>query len=384
MLPCQKSLFSIPDAVHYLNAATMSPNLKAVEAAGLAGVLLKSQPWQITQETFFTGVEAVRERAARLLHVADAQRIVLIPSVSYGMATVAKNLRARPGQHILLVHEEFPSDVYAWEGVCRQQALTVKTIRPPEAPEGRGRAWNERLLDAISAETALLVVSPVHWSDGTVFDVAALGQRCREVGALLCLDATQCAGAYPLDLSVLQPDALIAGGYKWLMGAYSLGVAYFGLAFDDGYPLEENWINREGSANFRLLMDYTAQYRPGATRYGMGEQSNFIGVPMLEAALDQLLDWTPEAVQDYCRALVRPFAGTWRALGYWIEDESARGSHLFGIRLPASTSMERLRDELARRTVYVSTRGTALRVAPHVYNEAPNLEALTDALRAAR
>jgi selenocysteine lyase/cysteine desulfurase len=382
MLTCQKSLFSLTDDVHYLNAATMSPNLRAVEAAGLAGVLLKSQPWQITQETFFTGVEAVRERAARLLNIPDSQRIALIPSVSYGMATVAKNLRARAGQHILLVHEEFPSDVYAWEGVCRAQGLTVQTVRPPEALDGRGRAWNERLLDAISPETALLVVSPVHWSDGTVFDAEALGHRCREVGALFCLDATQCLGAYALDLQRIQPDALIAGGYKWLMSAYGMGMGYFGPAFDGGYPLEENWINRRGSENFRYLMDYTTEYRSGATRYAMGEQSNFIHVPMLQAALDQLLAWTSEAVQAYCRNLVQPFTGTWRELGYWLEDESARASHLFGIRLPEGTSMERLREELTRRAVYVSMRGTALRVSPHVYNEPRDLEVLTEVLRA--
>jgi selenocysteine lyase/cysteine desulfurase len=383
MLSCQRARFTLDETVHYLNAATMSPNLKSVEAAGIAGLLLKSQPWRITQETFFTGVEAVRERAARLLHAPDAQRIALIPSVSYGMATVAKNLRARAGQHILLVHEEFPSDVYAWEGVCRTQGLTVRTVRPPDAPEGRGRRWNERLLDALSPDTALLVISPVHWSDGTRFDLDALGRRCRDVGALFCIDATQCAGAYPLDLAQLRPDALVAGGYKWLMSAYGMGLAYFGPTFDGGYPLEENWINRKGSENFRYLMDYTTEYRPGAARYGMGEQSNFIHVAMLEAALDQLLAWTPAAVQDYCRALVRPFAGTWQGLGYWLEDESARASHLFGLRLPAGTSMERLREELTRRNVYVSTRGTALRVSPHVYNDARDLEVLTEALRVA-
>lgn len=382
MLPCQKSLFSLPDGIHYLNCATMAPNLKAVETAGIGGVLRKSQPYQITQETFFEGTEALRPLFAQLINAPDPTRVAIIPSVSYGMATVAKNLKARPGQEILLVESEFPSDVYAWDEVCQTQGLTRKVI-PAPAGFPRGPRWNEALLDAITPQVALVAISPVHWADGTVFDLEAIGRRCREVGAWLVVDGTQALGAFPFDVQKIQPDALIAAGYKSLMGPYSLGLAWYGPAFDAGRPLEENWINRRGSENFRTLMDYTEDYRLGAARYSVGEQSNFILLPMLQAALIQLLAWTPEAVQAYCRTLVSPFVGRWEALGFGLEDEPFRASHLFGLHPPLGTDTEKLRQELAARRVYVSLRGDSIRVAPSVYNDAADLEALTGALETA-
>jgi hypothetical protein len=51
-LTCQKHLFSLEDGIHYINCATMSPNLKSVEKAGIQGILRKSQPQRITQESF--------------------------------------------------------------------------------------------------------------------------------------------------------------------------------------------------------------------------------------------------------------------------------------------------------------------------------------------
>lgn len=383
MLDCQKALFSLPPDVHYLNAATMSPNLRAVEAAGMEGIRTKSQPYQITQETFFEVMEPIKPLFANLLNAPDPQRVALIPSVSYGMATVAKNLKARPGQRVVMVEGEFPSDVFAWEPTGRAQGLETVVVHAPGGQE-RGRRWNERLLDAIAPGTALVVLSPVHWADGTLFDCEAVGQRCREVGAWLVIDGTQTLGSMPFDVGKIQPDAVVAGGYKGLMGPYSQGLAWFGEAFDEGSPLEENWINRAGSENFRNLMAYRREYRPGAARYSMGEQSNFILLPMLRAALEQLLDWTPEGIQGYCRNLIAPFVPEWEKLGFWLENEAFRASHLFGLRPPVGLDADALREELLRRRVYVSVRGEVIRVSPHVYNDEADVAALTEALAVAR
>ena len=384
MLDCQKALFSLPPDVHYLNAATMSPNLRAVEAAGIEGIRTKSQPYQVTQETFFDVVEPVKPLFAQLLNAPDPQRVALIPSVSYGMATVARNLKARPGQRVVMVEGEFPSDVFAWEGVCREQGLQTVVVHAPEGQEGRGKRWNERLLDAITPGTALVVLSPVHWADGTRFDCEAVSRRCRDVGAWLVLDGTQTLGSMPFDIQKIRPDAVVAGGYKGLMGPYSQGLAWFGAAFDEGSPLEENWINRAGSENFRNLMAYSREYRPGAARYSMGEQSNFILLPMLQAALHQLLEWTPAGIQDYCRSLIAPFLPEWQKLGFLLENEDFRASHLFGLRPPVGLDADALRQELLRRRVYVSVRGEVIRVSPHVYNDEADVAALTEALAVAR
>ncbi|MEZ4685168.1 MAG: hypothetical protein R3B47_03630 [Bacteroidia bacterium] len=79
MLSCQKDLFSLDPAISYLNCAYMSPSTKAVEAAGLAGVSAKNQPWKLGVDDFFKPVEKLKATFARLIHATDPERVTLIP-----------------------------------------------------------------------------------------------------------------------------------------------------------------------------------------------------------------------------------------------------------------------------------------------------------------
>ncbi|MEX2465581.1 MAG: aminotransferase class V-fold PLP-dependent enzyme, partial [Gemmatimonadota bacterium] len=245
----------------------------------------------------------------------------------------------------------------------------------------RGALWNERLLEAIDSATAVVAVPQVHWTDGTLFDLAAIGRRCREVGAALVVDGTQSVGALPFDVDSVQPDALICASYKWLLGPYSVAFSYFGPRFDDGTPLEETWIAREDSHDFQRLVEYRDAYAPGAVRYDVAERSNFFLLPIAEASMDLLLGWTPERVQAYCNALTSRLVAEAGALGFGVEDERWRASHLFGLRMPANVDLAELRDRLSARDVTVSLRGSALRVSPNVYNDDEDVEALLGVLR---
>ena len=82
------------------------------------------------------------------------------------------------------------------------------------------------------------------------------------------------------------------------MGPYGCGYAYYGERMDNGTPLEENWINRAGSEDFRNLVNYQENYRPFANRYSVGEHSNFIMTPMQVAGLQQVNAWGQENIQD--------------------------------------------------------------------------------------
>ena len=159
------------------------------------------------------------------------------------------------------------------------------------------------------------------------------------MGAALVVDGTQSLGAMPFDVARIQPDALIAATYKWLMGPYSMGFACLGPRFDGGEPLEETWIGRAGSENFKELVHYRDDYQPGAPRYDVGERTNFALMPMAIAALEQVLDWQPERIQDYCRVLTAPLVERVRTLGYAVEDpgSAARTCSACG-RRPVRTS----------------------------------------------
>jgi selenocysteine lyase/cysteine desulfurase len=380
MLSSQRRFFSLPSNSIYLNGAYMSPMLKSVEKVGIDALRRKRNPATITPQDFFTDTELLRKEYARLINVTDSKRIVVIPSVSYGMATVAKNVTLTKGDHILVVSEQFPSNYYPWQVLCREHGAEVKIISPPSTKEGRGKLWNQRILEAINKQTRMIAIGNIHWADGTVFDLVAIRQRTRDVGALLVVDGTQSVGAMPFDVQRIQPDALVCGGYKWLLGPYSLGLGYYGEYFDGGKPIEENWINRNKSEDFAGLVNYQDDYQPGALRYEVGEHSNFILLPMLMKAIQQLNKWGPENIQAYCQGITKKCIEQLRNRGFWVEEEAYRASHLFGLRLPEHSTLQQVKDVLQKKKILVSYRGDAIRISPNVYNTKDDFTKLTNVL----
>ncbi len=381
MLTCKKHLFSIPDGITYLNCSYMSPLSKPVEQAGINGLLRKSRPWEITIPDFFEPVEMLKQLFSRLVNVPDAQRIALVPSVSFGIAAAAKNLVVHQGQNIVVVDEIFPSNYYSWQRLVEENGATLKVVKRPAEAVGRGKLWNEWLLDAIDSKTAVVALPHAHWTDGTLFDLKAVRNRTKDVGAALIIDGTQSVGALPFDVAEIQPDALVCGGYKWLMGAYGLGLAYFGERFDNGKPIEENWINRLGSENFENLTNFQPAYKPAANRYCMGENSQFIAVPMLSKALELLLEWGVSNIQDYVHHLSSPYLLELENLGFGIEATKWRGSHLVGVRLPQGLDFLAVKKATSERGVFVSYRGGAMRISPHLYNDDNDFERLMEAVK---
>jgi selenocysteine lyase/cysteine desulfurase len=382
-LDCQRHLFSLPPDEHYLNCAYMGPLPKSVEAAGIEGVRRKVVPRRITPPDFFREPEQLRERFGALVH-AEPHRVALVPSVSYGVGIAAHNAALRRGQNVVLPGEEFPSNVYAWMDHCAREGAELRVVPRPTDAQRVGRTWNERILEAIDAGTAVVTLTAVHWTDGTRFDLGAIGRRAREVGALLIVDGTQSVGALPFDFAAVQPDLLVCASYKWLLGPYQLGFAVLGERLLDGRPFEMNWLNREHSEDFASLVDYKPGYQPGARRFDVGERSNPITVPMLLESLRQILAWGVESIQAYCAGLGRVLE---EALGdrhgFSLNPSEERGAHLFGVRVPHPELIPAILEQLAARKVYVSQRGSSVRVSPNVYNTPEDMAALAEALTAA-
>ena len=379
-LRCRRDEFQLPRDYHYFNCAYMGPLPRVSEDAGVAAIAKKRVPTRIVPPDAFWETDQLRELFARLTGAADAARVAIQPGVSYGVATAARNLSLDARQNVVITHEQFPGNVYSWRRMVAEAGAEMRSVRPPETGE-RGRIWNERLLEAIDAKTAIVAVPNVHWTDGTWFDLEAIGVRCREVGAALVVDATQSVGALDFDVGAVQPDALICACYKWLLGPYSMSLAWFGPRFDGGTPLEETWIARKGSEDFQGLVDYQDDYAAGAVRYDVAERSNFFLAPIAKASLEALLEWRPSRIQAYCDELTQELLTDVAEIGYSVEERAWRSSHLFGLRMPERVDLDALKEALAARNVSASLRGSALRLSPNVYNDAEDVAVLHDVLR---
>ncbi len=376
ILPSQRDLFEIPDDVTYLNCAYMSPLLRAAREAGQAALALKSQPWRISSSDFFTETETARRLFAELVG-GDAEGVALIPAASYGLSLAATNLPVRAGQRILVLEDQFPSHVYAWRDRAERTGASVETVPRPADFD-----WTAALLERIDERVAIVAVPHCHWTDGSQIDLVRIGERARAVGAALAIDATQSLGAAPLDVRAVQPDFLIAATYKWLLGPYSAGFLYAAPRWRDGRPLEFNWIAREGSEDFAGLVTYRDTFQPGARRYDVGEKSNFALIPVVVAGLRQILAWRVESIAETLGALTGAIASGADRVGLHPIPADRRAAHMIGLRAERPLPND-LPARLAAANVYVSVRGTSIRVSPHLYNSLADVERFYEVIASA-
>ncbi len=378
---CQREKFNLDPEITYLNCSYMSPQMKQLEAIGIDVMKRQGKPYTYSINDFFEPVAQLKKAFADLIETETPDRIAIVPSVSYGLANVANNLHLKEGEEILVADEQFPSNIYAWQRVADEAKAKVKIVPPPTAQKDRGKIWNEAILTAITDQTKMVAIGHVHWKDGTLFDLKAIREKTNKHGALLVIDGTQSVGALPFSVKEIYPDALICGGYKWLMGPYSLGVAYYGPYFDNGIPIEENWLNRLNSEDFTGLVDYQPLYRPLANRYSVGEQSNFILTPLLLAAIQQLNTWGVDQIQAYCQQITRSAIAEMRDMDLFIEADNHRSAHLFGVTLNDKINPDLLKNALETAKILVSFRGNAMRIGPNVYNDEADLAKLLDCLK---
>jgi len=323
---------------------------------------------------FFEGINTVKHLFAKLINC-DSNQVALIPATSYGISTIVKNISVTSDQNIVLIHEQFPSNVYAWRRLSNQTGATIHTV------VNDGIDWTQKVFETINSQTAVVAMESVHWTSGYCFDLQIIRRRAHEVGAVFILDGTQSIGAVPFDVKTVQPDALVCAGYKWLMGPYGTAYMYVGEYFMEGTPLEETWIARKGSDQFGGLVNYTDEYRAGAVRFDRGQASAFSQTAMMREALHQVIEWDPAQIQLYCSELLLNFLPILASLGYWVDQHIL--PHLFGIGIPDHVSMDQLNDQLRQRRISVSQRGGSLRVSPNVYNDREDIDALLDVLKSA-
>ena len=372
LLPCQRHLFDIPDDVAYLNCSFVSPLMNNVRDAGQHGVTRKAHPWLLKPEHFFSEVEVVRALFAELI-AARSDDVAIVPSVTYGMAVAAANIEVAAGDGIVVLEHEFPSNVLPWMELQKTRGARIVTV--PQPSDGD---WTSAVLDVIDERVAIAALSHAHWIYGDVIDLVKVGMRCREVGAALVLDMAQSLGVLPFSVHEVQPDFLIAPTYKFLLGPYSLAFLYAKPTYHAGHPIEQNWFNRASSSDFATLTAYREEFEPGARRFDVGERANFALVPMAIAALQQIHEWTVPRIASTLAALIDRASEHVKGLGFDVGP--THRAHIMSIRVPAEQS-EHLSRSFLMSNVFVSFRGDAIRIAPHVYNNDRDIDRLVSALK---
>ncbi len=324
------------------------------------------------ERNFYREAEHVRQRAAEFIK-ANPDEVCFVKNTSEGLSFVANGITWQSGDNIVTTNVEFPANVYPW------QALRSKGVEVQMVLEQDGRIPLENLLAAINSRTRLVAISSVQYASGFRTDLAALGEYCQSKGILLCVDAIQSLGAFPIDVKKMNIDFLSADGHKWLCGPEGCGI-FFVRKEVQGYlkPSCVGWLAMKNNTDYEHMQ---FEFQDSAKRYDSGAY-NLMGICALGGALETLMDIGIERISQRLLHLTDLLVQGVRAKGYHVVSSRAREeasgivSFLSELHAP-----ERIRDHLrAEHRLVLSVRSGRLRASPHVYNTEKEIQQLVELL----
>ncbi|HEX4001248.1 MAG TPA: aminotransferase class V-fold PLP-dependent enzyme [Candidatus Acidoferrales bacterium] len=365
--------------VIYMNVSYQAPlPLTAVRAAQEA-LEWKMLPFRIEYALHYELPDRVRAKIARIIG-AQPDDVAITTGASAGAACVAAGIDWQPGDEVLVGQREFPIHYASWVPYQRAGKLTMRTI----APAGRFITADD-YIRAIGPRTRIVSASLVRFDDGARLDAARVAKACHDAGAMLLLDASQCAGAMPMSVAELGADFIVCSGYKWLLGPY--GAGFFWVAREAGERLITGPLNYqalEGARNVTGLPVENLRAVPGARRWDAAETANFTNLAALDASLDLVLAVGVDEVARHNHALVTQIIerlpGSHCALASPAERER-RGPYLCIAARDAGQTAA-LFEKLRQNRVFVSLREGSIRIAPYLYNTPEQIARVMDLLSA--
>jgi cysteine desulfurase / selenocysteine lyase len=317
-------------------------------------------------------LDSLRQRAARLLSVSDAET-ALLSSASELLGQAPFLLAPRTGSKVIAVATDFPAITRPWlrweeRGECRVEFVE-------DRPESDLTA---DLVERIDAHTSVVAVGWVQYATGTTIDVPRLRAATEEAGVRLVLDVTQGAGAMRCDGGTWRADLMVSSGYKWLGGPG--GVAIGALAPDviDQIPPLPGWMGAPSPFAFDATRIALAE---GARRFTQSTMS-YLSVAGLTTAMDQLLAIGLDRVEQHATRLHDLLLHAVEGSG-WLPfrrpPDAAEASHIVSLERPGAESAGVL-TQLGRAGIVCSLRGDRLRVSLSPYNDEDDIAALAAAL----
>jgi cysteine desulfurase/selenocysteine lyase len=315
--------------------------------------------------------DAVRAAAARLIG-ARPHEIAFVRSTSEGLSLVASGLAWQPGDNVVTVADEYPSNVYPWFGLQRLGVETRLLARPGL------RFGADEVADLIDARTRVVAVSAVDWQSGFRADLAALGELCRRRDVLFVVDAIQAVGALQTDVAACAIDVLAAGGHKWLLAPEGCGLLFVSdRIVERVHPVVLGWKSVE---NAGVYLPYHFELRRDAARLEPGSAPH-LGIHALGAAIDLLLEIGPAEIEARVLETTDQLAEGLQRIGATILSPRGRRerSAILTFALGDTATLHRA---LTDAQITVRSRLSGIRLAPHFYNDANDIARVLEVVSA--
>ena len=350
----------------YLNHAGVGPlsQRAATRMAMMAETVSRSgdRLWPDRMEE----ADRVRGLAARLLGARESHEVAFVENTSTALSLVAEGLDWQPGDNVVGAALEFPSNVYPWMG------LASRGVEYRQVEERDGRIDPGEILARLDSRTRMLALSWVQYASGFRSDLARLGRACRERGILFVVDVIQGLGALPLDVEADFVDVAAASAHKWLLGPEGIALLYVSdRVVERLRPARSGWRSMRDPFQWTA---YDLTWNQGARRFESGTL-NAYGIVALGGSLEVLLKVGAEEIEPRVLALADLAARGLEGLGFSVVSSRRRGE-TSGIvtAVPPGRNAQDLIKPLDQRGIVVAARAGRLRIAPHFYNTADEIE----------
>lgn len=274
--------FIVPEGVIYLNGNSLGCAPKAAEerVATVVGTQWSQGLIRSWNEADWSNMP--QRLGARLAPLIGARphEVIVADSTSVNLfklaaAAMKHQQKHRSGRRVILSEPgNFPTDLYMLQGMCGFMAGDPELRTQPA----------ERFPEAITEDTALVVLTHVHYKTGRLHDMAAITAKAHACGALVLWDLSHSAGAVPVDLNGVEADFAVGCGYKYLNGGPG-APAFMFVAERHLAELEQplsGWFGHE--APFAMDDDY----RPAADmRRVLTGTTPVVGASLLEVGLER-------------------------------------------------------------------------------------------------
>lgn len=370
--------FPILREMVFLNHAGVAP-ISGPAAEAVRQYAHQAESIAYVEAGWYKRANEVKAAAARLINAAGGQEIAFIPNTSSGLSLVANGLDWQPGDNVVITNVEYPANRYPWENLHR---LGVELIEVRQAPDGRIHV--DDVCDAITDRTRIVSISHVQFASGHRINLKPISDMVHQAGGHLCVDAIQSTGLLPVDVDAMGIDFLSADGHKWMLGPEGAGIFYCREALCPLLrPSVVGWMNMVDADNYG---DYRFEFQPDARRFEPGSW-NIPGVLGLGASIDMLLQVGVENVWARVDALNIRLCEGLSEKGYEVfsprdDPDERSGSVIFSApdRVGGPKGHSKIVNELAQARIVIALREGRLRVSPHFYNTAEQIDQLIEAL----
>lgn len=312
--------FVLPEGVLYLDGNSLGP-LPRTTAHAIADLVERQWGERLIRswnEGWIDAPQRIGGKIARLIG-ARADEVIVADSTSANLfKLIVAALRADPARNVIVSEAgNFPTDLQIAEGVVGCMAGATLRAVPRDS-----------IGAAIGTDTALLLLTHVHYKTAARFDMATWTRRAHDAGALVLWDLSHSAGAVPVDLGAAGADLAVGCGYKYLNGGPG-APAFLYVA----RSLQDRLANPvSGWMGHAAPFDFEDAYRPAAgMKRWLAGTPPMLAMAGLEAGVDLWRDADLAAVWRKSAALFDILAAAGDAIGLDCvspRDSGQRGSHI--------------------------------------------------------